>query len=879
MKKQLIGFTLFLFFCVLVPLGMAGPAPYTISYSGPSHIPPGGTGTFTFTIKKDGVPQSGVTVYILCRVGYMGGYKDVLNCLSNETPVTDANGQVQTTLTVESGASGTYRIDASAPDREGGKEFDEDIDFVRFNVTIGNSPPPSSRTTSTGPSSPIETTLVRGSGDDQVGLPGKPLANPFVVQVLDEDGDPFEGATVKFSVLVGGGSLSVRTPTTDADGQAKSILTLGTALGTNKVQVNVAGISQVLVFSAEATTTQSVPTTVSIISGDNQGGATGETLTDPFIVEVRYGNDLPLAGLTVTFTVLTGGGTLSATTGTTDANGRAESTLTLGSAPGANTVEVSTENSAEPVTFNAEAVLPPPTPTILQTVSDSNQDDPIVDTLTAPSVVQIHDQNGAPLEDVGVTFTTVGDDGSTTTTSVMTDKDGRAAFTLPSGTDPGRYTITASVEGIADAVTFTIAVPFEFELSLPAGLSLIHVPLKATAVDGVAKTIESIADLYDALGGADAVNFLSTYDPATQDWFSYLGVSDKGTSADRGLTDDIGILVSMKALVSIRLDGDALGTNRSSSIILNQGLNLIGLPLKDPRITRVSDLFALEGITDNVSAIIVSDNGELKLVGRAGDPGDIEITGGQSFILTAQQARTVTISGDAWDNVSDGTMAAPPMIMRGIQPIRITPVLVLSGSIADGTRGVHSAGFRVSVKNLSTGSVVTTGVEGVDNTSSEIGYRLTVVDIENGQAAAMGDILEISVTSPDTSIGVEPLRYTVTAEDVRRSRVELPALFLQEVPTETELLRNYPNPFNPETWIPYRLAEDAFVALTIYDGSGGIVQTLGIGHQTAAVYESRSRAAYWDGRNNLGESVASGVYFYTLTAGDYSATRKMLILK
>ena len=107
----------------------------------------------------------------------------------------------------------------------------------------------------------------------------------------------------------------------------------------------------------------------------------------------------------------------------------------------------------------------------------------------------------------------------------------------------------------------------------------------------------------------------------------------------------------------------------------------------------------------------------------------------------------------------------------------------------------------------------------------------------------------------------------------------LELLLASLVPDETVFLANYPNPFNPETWIPYRLAEDAFVTLTIYDGSGQVVRTLDMGHQSAAVYESQSKAIYWDGRNNLGETVASGVYFYTLTAGDYSATRKMLILK
>ena len=98
-------------------------------------------------------------------------------------------------------------------------------------------------------------------------------------------------------------------------------------------------------------------------------------------------------------------------------------------------------------------------------------------------------------------------------------------------------------------------------------------------------------------------------------------------------------------------------------------------------------------------------------------------------------------------------------------------------------------------------------------------------------------------------------------------------------PKETALLANFPNPFNPETWIPYHLAKDADVTLTIYAIDGQVVRTLALGHQAAGIYQARSRAAYWDGRNALGEPVASGVYFYTLTAGDFTATRKMLIRK
>ena len=118
-------------------------------------------------------------------------------------------------------------------------------------------------------------------------------------------------------------------------------------------------------------------------------------------------------------------------------------------------------------------------------------------------------------------------------------------------------------------------------------------------------------------------------------------------------------------------------------------------------------------------------------------------------------------------------------------------------------------------------------------------------------------------TDPHSQAGIRFLQYLLAAL----------------IPKETALFANYPNPFNPETWIPYQLATPADVRLTIYDIKGHIVRDLDFGHQRAGMYHSRARAAFWDGRNAVGESVASGVYFYTLTAGEFSATRKLLIRK
>ena len=335
-----------------------------------------------------------------------------------------------------------------------------------------------------------------------------------------------------------------------------------------------------------------------------------------------------------------------------------------------------------------------------------------------PVVVEVHDQYGDPMEGVTVTFTVTAGDGTLSTITATTDANGQAEITLTLGSDPGTNTVGFSVEGIAETVTVNaVAKLLEFDLSLPSGLNLIHIPLKVRAIDEMLGIIESVTDLYDALGGADTVNFLITYDPATQEWIGYFGASDTGTSADRELTENIGILAGMIVPASIRLGGDALGADGMSTITLNPGLNLVGLPLKDSRVTRVSDLFALEGIADNASVIIVSDNGEFKAVGRAGDPGDIEIAGGQSFILTAQATATVAISGDGWDNTASGTMAAPPILTQGVQMTGITPVLALNGLIVDSVRGINSAGLGVSVKNLSTGGAFTAVIGDTSSTS------------------------------------------------------------------------------------------------------------------------------------------------------------------
>jgi hypothetical protein len=107
----------------------------------------------------------------------------------------------------------------------------------------------------------------------------------------------------------------------------------------------------------------------------------------------------------------------------------------------------------------------------------------------------------------------------------------------------------------------------------------------------------------------------------------------------------------------------------------------------------------------------------------------------------------------------------------------------------------------------------------------------------------------------------------------------LQAILPDRLPTTTQLLANYPNPFNPETWIPFELSQDAAVTVTIYDVQGKRIRQLQLGQVTAGRYVTADQAAYWDGKTETGEAVSSGTYFYQIEAGDYTETRKMVVLK
>ena len=293
---------------------------------------------------------------------------------------------------------------------------------------------------------PAPQALDKLSGDEQQGAAGVALAEPLVVEVRGKNGSPWAGAQVTFAVTAGSGTLSATTVTTDADGRASTTLTLGPQPGPNSVEATVDGLEPVT-FTA---TGLAVARTLDKVSGDEQEDTAGAALAEPFVVEVRDQNGNPLAGATVNFAVTAGDGTLSATTATTDADGRAATTLTLGRTPGTNTVRA-TVAGLQPVTFTATGRAVPRT---LVKLSGDEQQAAAGAQLAEPLVVSVRDQNGAALPGAVVTFAVLGDGGTLSATADTTDAEGLASTTLTLAEELGTYRIVATAADL-EPVTFT----------------------------------------------------------------------------------------------------------------------------------------------------------------------------------------------------------------------------------------------------------------------------------------------------------------------------------------------------------------------------------------------------------------------------------------
>ena len=315
-------------------------------------------------------------------------------------------------------------------------------------------------------------------------------------------------------------------------------------------------------------------------------------------------------------------------------------------------------------------------------------------------------------------------------------------------------------------------------------------------------------------------------------------------------------------------EAEADSYSNAFTVTLAKGLNMLSVPLTQPTPMTAKGLVAITGAT---TAITLDAATQQFVAWTPSAPDDgFAIEGGKGYIVNVPQPRNFAFVGAPWTSQTEAP-AAPvitPLIRGARGVVQEAWAFVVSGHL-EGKPAFD--GYKVSVRNLRTNSTITASVRGNY-------FAAATADLTRRSVVQVGDMIEVHVLGPDGNVESQTRSFEVTPQHLANAVLSLRLDSIGQ-PNQNLLLQNYPNPFNPETWIPYQLSEDSAVSVSIYDTTGQLVRTLSLGFQTAGFYNNRSRAAYWDGRNTLGERVASGVYFYQLTTGEFRQTKRMLILK
>ena len=301
------------------------------------------------------------------------------------------------------------------------------------------------------------------------------------------------------------------------------------------------------------------------------------------------------------------------------------------------------------------------------------------------------------------------------------------------------------------------------------------------------------------------------------------------------------------------------------NVTLAKGLNMLSVPLAPIRPLSAKSLGALTGAT----TVIALDSANQRYVGwTPGAPDDgFPIQGGKGYIVNVPEAREFAFVGAPW---TDRTKAAasPPAVSVEISQDQNVWAFVVSGHLNG--RSAYD-GYRVFVRNLRTNRTITASVDGNY-------FAAATADMARRSVVEVGDVIELHVVGPDGNVESHIARFNVTPEHLANAVLSVRLDGIGK-PEGDMLLQNYPNPFNPETWIPYQLSADSPVSISIYDTTGRIVRTLSLGVQSAGFYNSRGRAVYWDGSNDDGEHVSSGLYFYQLKTPSFHQSRRLVIVK
>ena len=636
-------------------------------------------------------------------------------------------------------------------------------------------------------------------------------------------------------------------------------------------------------------------------------------------VEVRDSNGRIFEGVPVTFAVISGGGTLSVTNTTTDKKGRAQSTLTLGKE--SNRVTVSAVGAEQTVTFSDEAgvhISDPNLRAVIATALGKQPSDRIrrgdmanltrLDARNA-NISDLTGLEGATnlrILDLGAEY--VGAENRLINSNSVSDISAVAGLTNLTSLNLGNNSVSdiSTVAGLTNLTSLYLEGNSVSDISAVAGLTnLTSLDLGGNPVSDISAVagLTNLTSLY-LWGNHNSISDISAVAGLTNLTSLYLGgnsVSD--ISAVAGLTN----LTSLDLWENNISDISPLAEN--TGLAGGDEVYVQGNPLSYLSIHTHIPTLQSRGVTvefDNQahSALLkISGDNQKGVTGAAlEDPFVVEVQDANGSALVGVPVTFVVTTGGGTPSTTRTTTDAYGMAQSilTLGPNLGTSTVEVSAAGIQGTAIFHAISESPpiiadvngdgSVNILDLVSIASEFESEKPNLAADVNKDgvinildlILVAGMFEGAAAAPAAHPQApeALTAAEVQGWLTDARALEVRDPImKQGFMVLEQLLVSLTPRETELLPNYPNPFNPETWIPYRLAEDAFVTLTIYDQVGHVVRTLEVGHQIAAVYENRSKAIYWDGRNDLGEQVASGVYFYTLSAGDYSDTRKMVILK
>ena len=380
-----------------------------------------------------------------------------------------------------------------------------------------------------------------------------------------------------------------------------------------------------------------------------------------------------------------------------------------------------------------------------------------------------------------------------------------------------------------------------FDVMLESGLNMISIPLMPEEP----YTAKSLAEML----GATVVIQL---DAATQNFVGYT-VADEGDGF--GIDGGRGYIVNTPAGGMVKFTGDAWDNQPEQP--------------EEPEVeadaevevdAEVDDAEADDAAADDAEADDAAADDAEADAGEGEDDAEADAGG------DAAEGDDAGGDADAADAGGDAAPAAP-----ALSTYKSAWAFVVTSDIQGMETGTA---YTLVAENLRTGTIATENITNTAKRSSAVW-----ADLNRKSVVEAGDKLKVALYDDNNRIVSGPFQRTVTTSDIRNAFLSLQLRIGDVQPQDTLLAQNFPNPFNPETWIPYQLSKATEVKIDIYDVSGRLVRSLDLGWQPTGSYMTPSSAAYWDGRNAVGERVASGIYFYTLQTSDFAATRRMVILK